>query len=168
MVTGDQTGQHDLQGGGSEDPLAAIAAASTGQENLTVSDDAVAVDGEAVTEAAGRLLTRGTAAGDPKRVRRAVELSESVLAAARAGTASYVGAAANAARALTAEYEMTGRGGALDRAVAFCRWRAADIRSILAAGPGIPRPRTAGDALILDLPAVPVRPLADYAISGLS
>jgi transposase len=57
---------------------------------------------------------------------------------------------------------------ALDRAVAFCRWRASDIRSILAAGAGTPRPRTAGDALILDLPAVPVRPLADYAISGLS
>jgi transposase len=57
---------------------------------------------------------------------------------------------------------------ALDRAVAFCRWRAADIRSILAAGAGAPQPRTPGDALILDLPAVPVRPLADYAISGLS
>jgi transposase len=57
---------------------------------------------------------------------------------------------------------------ALDRAVAFCRWRAADIRSILAAGAGAPQPRTSGDALILDLPAVPVRPLADYAISGLS
>ncbi len=57
---------------------------------------------------------------------------------------------------------------ALDRAVAFGRWRAADIRSILAAGAGAPRPRTAGDALILDLPPVPVRPLADYAISGLS
>jgi tetratricopeptide (TPR) repeat protein len=119
VVTGDHPGQHELQGGYSEDPLAAIAAASTGRENLTMSDDAVAVDGEAVTEAAGRLLTRGTAAGDPKRVRRAVELSESALAAARAGTASYVGAAANAARALTAEYEMTGRGGALDRAVAL-------------------------------------------------
>jgi transposase len=57
---------------------------------------------------------------------------------------------------------------ALDRAVEFCRWRAADIRSILAAGAGTPRPRTAGDALILDLPPVPVRPLADYAIGALS
>ena len=57
---------------------------------------------------------------------------------------------------------------ALDRAVAFCRWRAADVRSILAAGPGTADPRPAGDALILDLPAVPVRPLADYAIGGLS
>ena len=57
---------------------------------------------------------------------------------------------------------------ALDRAVAFCRWRPADVRSILAAGPGTADPRPAGDALILDLPAVPVRPLADYAIGGLS
>ena len=58
---------------------------------------------------------------------------------------------------------------ALDRAVAFCRWRAADIRSILAAGAGVPEPRIpAGDTLALDLPAVPVRPLADYAIAALS
>ncbi len=58
---------------------------------------------------------------------------------------------------------------ALDRAVAFCRWRPADVRSILAAGAGVPeRQVPAGDALILDLPAVPVRPLADYAIGPLS
>jgi len=58
---------------------------------------------------------------------------------------------------------------ALDRAVAFCRWRPADVRSILAAGAGVPGPRVrAGDALVLDLPAVPVRPLADYAIGGRS
>jgi transposase len=57
---------------------------------------------------------------------------------------------------------------ALDRAVAFSRWRAADVRSILAAGPGTADPRPAGDALVLDLPAVPVRPLADYAIGALS
>src|SRR6266536_96104 len=58
---------------------------------------------------------------------------------------------------------------ALDRAVAFCRWRPADVRSILAAGAGVPGPQVpAGDALNLDLPAVPVRPLADYAIGALS
>jgi transposase len=57
---------------------------------------------------------------------------------------------------------------ALGRAVAFSRWRAADVRSILAAGPGTADPRAAGDALVLDLPAVPVRPLADYAIGALS
>jgi transposase len=57
---------------------------------------------------------------------------------------------------------------ALDRAVAFGRWRAADVRSILAAGVGIPLPQAAGDPLGLELPAVPVRPLADYAIGALS
>jgi hypothetical protein len=57
---------------------------------------------------------------------------------------------------------------ALDRAVAFSRWRAADVRSILAAGAGVPEPTAAGDALVLELPAVPARPLADYAIRGLS
>jgi transposase len=59
-------------------------------------------------------------------------------------------------------------GAALDRAVAFGRWRAADVRSILAAGPGTPAPRAAGDALVLELPVVPVRPLSHYAIGGLS
>ena len=55
---------------------------------------------------------------------------------------------------------------ALGRAVAFSRRHAADVRSILAAGPGQLTP--AGDALVLDLPAVPVRPLADYALRALS
>jgi transposase len=56
---------------------------------------------------------------------------------------------------------------ALDRAVAFGRWRAADVRSILAAGPGVPdAAASAGEALILELPVVPVRPLADYAIGA--
>jgi transposase len=57
---------------------------------------------------------------------------------------------------------------ALDRAVAFGRWHAADVRSILAAGAGLPLPQAAGDPLGVDLPAVPVRPLADYAIGSLS
>jgi len=57
---------------------------------------------------------------------------------------------------------------ALDRAVAFGRWHAADIRSILAAGAGTASPRPAGDALVLELPVVPVRPLADYALGRLS
>ena len=43
------------------------------------------------------------------------------------------------------------------------------MRSILSAGAGLPGPKTVpGDALVLDLPVVPVRPLADYAIGGLS
>ena len=55
---------------------------------------------------------------------------------------------------------------ALHRAVAFGRWRAADVRSILAAGAGTPQPVGPGDALVLELPVVPTRPLSAYAISG--
>ena len=57
---------------------------------------------------------------------------------------------------------------ALDRAVAFRRWRAEDVRSILAAGTGTPQPRPAGDALVIQLPKVPVRPLSAYKIGGAS
>ena len=55
---------------------------------------------------------------------------------------------------------------ALARAVEFKRWRADDVRSILAAAGAAPEPRPAGQALVLTLPAVPVRPLSDYAIGG--
>ncbi|KUI21963.1 transposase [Mycobacterium sp. GA-2829] len=54
---------------------------------------------------------------------------------------------------------------ALHRAVAFRRFRAADVRSILAAGTGAPQPRPAGDALILDLPVAPTRSLDAYRIT---
>ena len=54
---------------------------------------------------------------------------------------------------------------ALHRAVAFRRFRAADVRSILAAGTGTPQPRPAGDALILDLPVAPTRSLDAYKIT---
>ncbi|HXA60083.1 MAG TPA: IS21 family transposase [Streptosporangiaceae bacterium] len=57
---------------------------------------------------------------------------------------------------------------ALDRAVAFRRWRAEDVRSILAAGAGIPQPRPAGDALVIELPQVPTRPLSAYKIGDVS
>jgi len=52
---------------------------------------------------------------------------------------------------------------ALERAVAFGRFRAHDVRSILAAGAGVARPTPPGDALVLPLPTVPTRPLSDYA-----
>lgn len=52
---------------------------------------------------------------------------------------------------------------ALERALAHRRFRAADIRAILAAGPGVSRPRASG-ADLAGLPAVPERPLAAYAI----
>lgn len=55
---------------------------------------------------------------------------------------------------------------ALERATAFRRWRAADVRSILAAGTGVPAPRPAGEALVIDLPTATGRSLAEYAPSG--
>jgi hypothetical protein len=57
---------------------------------------------------------------------------------------------------------------ALHRAVAFRRFRAADVRSILAAGTGTPQPRPAGDALILDLPVAPTRSLDAYKITSVA
>jgi len=57
---------------------------------------------------------------------------------------------------------------ALERAVAFGRFRSADVVSILNSGVGVPRPTRAGEALIVELPIVPVRSLSDYAIGGQS
>lgn len=53
---------------------------------------------------------------------------------------------------------------ALERAVAFGRFRAHDVRSIIAAGAGVAQPTRRGDALIVALPVVATRPLSDYAI----
>jgi len=55
---------------------------------------------------------------------------------------------------------------ALERAVAFRRWRAADVRSILATNGQAPSPRPAGQALVLTLPTVPTRSLEAYRIDG--
>jgi len=57
---------------------------------------------------------------------------------------------------------------ALERAVAFDRYRAADVRSILAAGVGVAKPAKRGEALIVALPVVATRPLSDYAIGDRS
>jgi transposase len=69
---------------------------------------------------------------------------------------------------LQAAHGDTALAAALARAVEFRRWRADDVRSILAAGRAAPLPRPAGDALVFTLPQVPVRPLSDYAISTLT
>ena len=53
---------------------------------------------------------------------------------------------------------------ALERAVAFSRWRAADVRSILATHGHAPRATAPGQALVLTLPSVPTRSLDAYRI----
>lgn len=57
---------------------------------------------------------------------------------------------------------------ALERAVAHRRFRAADVRAILAAGAGVPRSTRPGADLRVTLPAVPVRSLTDYALEPAS
>ncbi|WP_460797499.1 IS21 family transposase [Nocardioides pacificus] len=60
---------------------------------------------------------------------------------------------------------------ALGRAVEFSRWRAGDIRSILATNGQAPTPRPAGEAfsdgIVLTLPTVPTRSLAAYKITSI-
>ena len=48
--------------------------------------------------------------------------------------------------------------------MAFSRWRAADVRSILATNGARPDPAPAGQALVLTLPTVPTRSLEAYRI----
>ena len=57
---------------------------------------------------------------------------------------------------------------ALGRAVAFGRFRAADVRSILAAGTAVPTPVPPGGALIVDLPVAGIRSLADYNLAAVT
>lgn len=57
---------------------------------------------------------------------------------------------------------------ALERAVTYGRFRAADVRSILAAGTGVAHPTGPGEALIIPLPPVTTRPLSVYAIGDQS
>lgn len=56
---------------------------------------------------------------------------------------------------------------ALERAVRFSRFRAEDVRSILAIGPAAPEPVDAGDQVVIDLPTVEQRGLDAYRIEGL-
>jgi hypothetical protein len=88
-----------------------------------------------------------------------------IKAAAASGATTLAGDLAD----LCAMEAAHGRGAlmaAVERALEFGRFRAQDVRSILAAGTGVPRPRAPGDALIVDLPSVAVRSLEDYAIGG--
>jgi len=84
-------------------------------------------------------------------------------AAAAAGTSRLAGELALIAD-LEAAHGREPLTAALERALAYRRFRAADIRSILAAGPGVPRHREPGAALTVALPEVPVRPLTAYAL----
>lgn len=55
---------------------------------------------------------------------------------------------------------------ALARAIRFGRWRAGDIRSILATSGAAPTPTPAGEPLVLSLPTVPTRSLDQYRLAS--
>ncbi len=57
---------------------------------------------------------------------------------------------------------------ALERAVKFSRFRADDVRSILAIGPAAPEPVDAGEQVVIDLPSVEQRGLDAYRIGGMA
>lgn len=86
-----------------------------------------------------------------------------LIASAASGNTRLAGDLAELA-ALQAAHGEQALVAALERACHFRRWRAQDIRCILAAGAGTPQPATAGDALVLELPAVPTRSLAEYTL----
>ena len=66
--------------------------------------------------------------------------------------------------ALEAAFGREALQGAIARALRFGRFRAEDVRAILLAGPGLAEPAAPGERLELGLPAVPTRPLGDYAL----
>jgi hypothetical protein len=57
---------------------------------------------------------------------------------------------------------------ALERAITFGRWKASGVRSILAAGTGVPQPTEPGTALVIELPSTASRSLADYRMHDLT
>ena len=90
--------------------------------------------------------------------------AETFLKGAAAAGVTKLGVELEELAGLEAAYGRDTLAAALDRAVAFGRWRAADVRSILAAGTGTPTPTAPGEALLVPLPIVPTRPLSAYAI----
>ncbi len=74
-------------------------------------------------------------------------VAEAFIAGAAAAGHTRLGPELAELNTLTAAHGTQAMLAALERAVAFSRWKAADVRSILAAGAGIPTPRPAGDAL---------------------
>jgi transposase len=91
------------------------------------------------------------------------EVGEAFIKAAAAAGVTKLGAELEELAALEAAHGADALVGALSRALEFSRYKASDVRSILAAGKGLPRPSGRGEALVLDLPKVPTRSLADYA-----
>jgi transposase len=94
-------------------------------------------------------------------------VAEQYLRAAAAAGTQRLASELEAITGLEPAYGRDALVAALERALAFRRFRAADVRSILEAGRSLPRPRPAGEPLTLGLPEVERRPLAAYALEAL-
>lgn len=94
--------------------------------------------------------------------------AEAFVKAAAAAGASTLGAELPQLLELEAAHGREALVGALERAVAFGRFRVGDVRSILEAGKGVPGEAAPGEALIVPLPTVATRPLSAYAPEALS
>ncbi len=154
--------------------------------------EVAAVDGEIVVTYAGAEVARhlavapgeasildahyGGARSRPSRAVRARTTSERAFVALGPAAEGFLRAAAAAGTArlaselgeistLEAAFGRERLIAAIERATAFRRFRAADVRSILDAGEGVITLVVPGAPLALALPAVPVRPLSAYAIS---
>lgn len=95
------------------------------------------------------------------------EIAEQYLRAAAAAGTQRLASELAAIVALEPAYGRDALVAALERALAFRRFRAADVRAILQAGQSLPRPRPPGEPLTLGLPQVERRPLAAYALEAL-
>ncbi len=91
------------------------------------------------------------------------KVGESFIKAAAAAGVTKLGAELEELCGLLAAHDKDVFVVGLTRATAFGRFRAADVRSILAAGAGAPKPTEPGEALVIALPGAPSRALSDYA-----
>ena len=94
------------------------------------------------------------------------EVGEAYIKGAAAAGVTKLGAELEELVGLGAAHGRDALVAAMARSVEFGRFRAADVRSILAAGAGLPRPAKPGEALVIDLPKAPTRPISDYATDG--
>jgi transposase len=120
----------------------------------------------------------GRAAGPARAVRPRTEAEDrfcalgpvavAFLRAAAAAATPRLGAELAAIADLERSHGREALVAALERALAYRRLTAADVRAILAAGPGVPRHREPGGPLAVEAPAVPVRALDAYALGPAS
>ena len=96
------------------------------------------------------------------------DVAETFLRAAAAAGTTKLGTELGAIVDLEAAWGRDAVIAALERATAFRRFKAADVRAILEAGPGVPVTTPAGEALVVDLPTASVRPLAAYRTEELA